>query len=77
MFSTVLFSAVVFIVYLFVLAPITSLTKVAKAIKAGDLGRKARVSNRDEIGELAVSFNDMTDRLNKSLEDLKKEKDGR
>ena len=32
----------------------------------GDLRRKAPVVRRDEIGELALSFNDMVDRLSET-----------
>ena len=46
-----------------IVKPITRLTKVTKAIAAGDDKVQADTTGRDEIAELAVSFNRMTDRL--------------
>ena len=38
------------------------MAKAAKSIASGDLtGDAIRVKNRDEIGDLAVSFNEMAD----------------
>lgn len=45
------------------LMPISSLTQTMKLIKAGDLNRQANIISRDEIGELAQEFNNMTKRL--------------
>lgn len=46
-----------------VTGPITELTRVAEAVRGGDLRATARVTTRDEIGALAASFNSMTGRL--------------
>ncbi len=43
--------------------PIKSLSLTAAAIGAGDLSRMAEVKSKDEIGELAASFNLMTENL--------------
>lgn len=43
--------------------PVTMLTETVKLVKAGDLNRQAPVVYRDEIGELAHEFNNMTQRL--------------
>jgi GAF domain-containing protein len=43
--------------------PIQTLTETTSAIAAGDLTRTAPVESQDELGELAESFNVMTDRL--------------
>jgi len=43
--------------------PIKQLTKVSGIITAGNLSERARIEAQDEIGELARSFNRMTDGL--------------
>ncbi len=45
------------------LKPIYSLTQTMKLVKAGDLNKQAIIGSRDEIGELAQEFNNMTRRL--------------
>jgi PAS domain S-box-containing protein len=43
--------------------PISALTETIKLVKAGDLNQQANIMSQDEIGELAVEFNNMTKRL--------------
>jgi signal transduction histidine kinase len=43
--------------------PIKELTGISKIISAGDLTARVVINNKDEIGELASSFNQMTDKL--------------
>lgn len=43
--------------------PIKELTRVSGAISLGDFSARAQVSTSDEIGALAHSFNEMTDKL--------------
>jgi signal transduction histidine kinase/CheY-like chemotaxis protein len=50
--------------------PILAITDSATAVAAGDLTREAPVMSRDEIGTLARTFNDMTNRLRQTLEGL-------
>lgn len=45
------------------LKPITKLTNTMKAVKAGDLNQEAIIDTKDEIGEMALEFNNMTKRL--------------
>ncbi len=45
------------------LTPITQLTQTMKLVKAGDLDQQADIGTRDEIGGLALEFNNMTKRL--------------
>jgi signal transduction histidine kinase len=45
------------------LMPIYSLTKTMRLVKAGDLNQRANVISKDEVGELATEFNNMTKRL--------------
>ena len=44
-------------------SPIKELTNISKTISGGDLTARVKVSAKDEIGELAQSFNQMTDNL--------------
>jgi GAF domain-containing protein/HAMP domain-containing protein len=50
--------------------PITNLSLVAQKIGAGDLGARAIIETKDEIGELAQSFNVMTSQLQNTLQGL-------
>ena len=47
-------------------SPIKKLTRVAATISQGNLLARARINSRDEIEELAKSFNQMTDNLLKT-----------
>ena len=51
--------------------PINRLLDGVKKIEQGDLSYNVKVINKDEVGELAVAFNQMTDRLRISNEELK------
>lgn len=50
--------------------PIRKLRTAAIEIGRGDLSKRVQVESKDEIGELAVSFNQMTDELQKRNEQL-------
>ena len=50
--------------------PILAITDTAAAVTAGDLTREAPVTTKDEVGELAESFNTMTSQLRETLEGL-------
>ncbi|MCX5703622.1 MAG: ATP-binding protein, partial [Candidatus Omnitrophica bacterium] len=43
--------------------PITELTHISKIISEGKLSARAEINTKDEIGELAASFNQMTNKL--------------
>ena len=43
--------------------PVVSLAEAARRVAAGDLGAKVEVESTDELGDLAASFNRMTDDL--------------
>jgi len=64
-FLLTLLSAVVFSGYLSreILRPVRALVDVTQQIGTGQLQARAKVTVADEIGELAQSFNDMTQRL--------------
>ena len=46
-------------------APLLQLVRVAKAVTGGDLTARANVRTKDEVGQLAESFDKMTERLQK------------
>lgn len=53
-----------------VIRPIRKLSGVAQEITDGDLTSRATVRTHDELGNLAVAFNTMTDRLQNHIADL-------
>jgi two-component system phosphate regulon sensor histidine kinase PhoR len=54
--------------------PIRDVTRALKRIAAGELGQKVSVHTRDETGQLAQAFNEMSWNLNKLLADISTEK---
>lgn len=54
----------------FVGRPLGRLAETTKKIGAGDLSQRAVVSSKDEIGELAASFNTMADSIQNKNEEL-------
>ncbi|NLV86601.1 MAG: HAMP domain-containing protein, partial [Clostridiales bacterium] len=52
--------------------PIQSLTKAAEQVAAGDFSQKPSSDAQDEIGVLTRTFSAMAERLEKTLDDLKK-----
>jgi len=53
-----------------ILRPILSLQKGAEIIGSGNLRHKIKVESKDELGDLALSFNEMTATLRKSYSSL-------
>jgi phosphoserine phosphatase RsbU/P len=51
--------------------PIAELTEMTRRIAGGDFTQRITISAKNEIGTLAASFNEMTRRLNESIEHLK------
>ncbi len=54
------------------LSPLESLTKVMGRVKEGFYGEKINYSSKDEIGELAETFNSMSSTIQKKEEEAKK-----
>lgn len=52
-----------FIVSLFILGPIKEMTNVTRLIAKGDLTKRIASSRNDEIGDLARSFNNMSEQI--------------
>ena len=48
--------------------PIRALTQATRAVAAGELGQEVTVRSRDELGELATSFNQMSADLSRATE---------
>ena len=55
-----------------VIRPIALMTKTVLSIRAGNLSEQVPVLSRDEIGELATSFNAMTTQIREGQEELEK-----
>ncbi len=53
-----------------IVRPIEQLSKVAEAIRDGDLNAQASVSGTDEIGKMGQAFNSMTAQLRQTLKGL-------
>jgi HD-GYP domain-containing protein (c-di-GMP phosphodiesterase class II) len=55
--------------------PLKVLAQASRAIARGDFSQRARVNTRTEIGELATTFNTMSDELEQFVEDLRRAAD--
>jgi two-component system phosphate regulon sensor histidine kinase PhoR len=54
--------------------PLREITKASKRIASGELGQKIPVRTRDETGQLAQAFNEMSSDLNKLVGDISTER---
>ena len=63
-------AAAAFGLSLFLVRPITQLTKTAEEVAAGNLNSRANVTSTDEVGILASTFNSMTSQLQETLQGL-------
>lgn len=59
-----------FLVHRFVGRPVKELIRATQAVATGDLTYKIEMSNNDELGDLARSFNDMTERVYRAQQHL-------
>ncbi len=50
--------------------PLKKITEVAKEVANGDLTQEVTIKQRDEVGELASSFREMSDNLNDSIGEI-------
>jgi len=71
-----IFTIIVIMVMLFfthsITAPITNLVSVLTEVRTGDLSKRAVVLSKDELGELAITFNFVLESLQKSRNELAK-----
>lgn len=51
--------------------PIAKLAESINRIKEGDLSRRINIKSRNELGTMASSFNEMADKLDKNIHELK------
>jgi len=56
-----------------IIRPVRGLTETAERIAGGNLHIHAQVESKDEIGQLAETFNLMTDRLNQTIDSLERQ----
>ena len=54
--------------------PIQNITKGALKLAEGDFKKKIEVSSNDEIGTLTITFNDMAEKLEATIEELESER---
>lgn len=66
----VISSVVVAVFSIILTKPIEDLNKLTKEISSGDFKKRVRVRTNDEIGELAVSFNKMTEKIENQINSL-------
>ena len=71
--ATIIFLGLALIMAKRISAPISQMAGAVRKISEGDFSRRIRVDNRDEIGDLAHSFNRMSEELNKQMENLARE----
>lgn len=63
--------AIVFLMVITIVEPITELAKVTTRMRAGDLSQRLTVHGQDELSALASSFNQMAGRLAEAQEELR------
>lgn len=54
-----------------VIYPVKELISVSREISHGNYSKRVNIRLKDELGQLADTFNEMTDKLEKTVEDLK------
>lgn len=64
--TIILFSLISF----WITRPITKLSKTARKITDGDLNQRADIKTRDEVGQLAADFNQMSEHLQNNILEL-------
>ncbi|MCI1775260.1 sensor histidine kinase [Paenibacillus lautus] len=55
--------------------PLVKLTRASTEVKNGNLDVRIRFRRRDEIGELALNFNDMIDRIGSQISTIERDRD--
>ncbi len=70
--AVVLAAAVGWLISLRLTRPLLDLTRVTERMASGDLGTRADVSRRDEVGQLAAAFNEMAQRVESTVLTLRR-----
>jgi signal transduction histidine kinase len=74
MIATIILSIVIVTVLIrYITVPVTQLEEAARTVASGDLNVSLHVESRDEIGNLANSFNQMTVSLKNATEKMQKQ----
>ncbi len=81
-FALVLASSLAFLIVLLpllylsrrLIKPLVDTKNVALAMAKGDFSKRAQITSRDEIGDLATAVNDLADDLDKTLKNLTNER---
>ena len=53
-------------------APLRALTRASRSMAEGNLSSRVRVTSEDEVGHLSAEFNAMADRLQNSMEEMRR-----
>ncbi len=56
----------------YLVSPLNQLVSAALSLGQGDFSKRVKINSHDEIGNIAVAFNNMADQLQKSHEELEK-----
>ena len=64
-----------FVLARLIVSPLEELTEGARAIAGGRFDNRIPVRSNDEVGQLALSFNEMSDHLDKTITDLESSRD--
>ena len=70
--AVVLAAAVGWLISLRLTRPLLDLTRVTERMASGDLGTRADVRRRDEVGQLAAAFNEMAQRIESTVLTLRR-----
>lgn len=63
--------AMTYLVHKSILSPLGRIVQSAREISRGNLSKVINLESKDELGDLASSLNQMTEKLKKNIEDLK------
>lgn len=58
------------VIAILITRPLKNMAKVASEVKNGDLSKRIKVTSKDEVGDLQVAFNQMTDSLSSVLNEV-------
>ncbi len=72
--ATVLVILAAWLIARFTTRPIRQLTAASRRITSGELGQKIAIEARDEVGELAHAFNEMSARLKELVETISEDR---